>query len=295
MTDGMDDQDLPTNWRRWGVDDQRGTLNLIDAAATQRAVREVRTGRHVSMARTVTPVPFTAGGGPVGAAARMPAAVLQTIAFGGTRPAGITDALIVNTHNAGLTHLDAVAHMPVDGAVYPGVPLDDAITPLGVRHGSADPFGAGVVTRGVLLDLAPDDVPVAAQRRIDDADLEDALRRTGTDLHPGDAVAVRAAWDTDRPVGEPVPGLDRSAIGWLHAHDVSVYIGDIGDARPPSPPLPLHQIALARLGLPLVDAAALDELATACRAEQRWSFLLVLAPPRITGTTGIVVNPIAVF
>ncbi|GAA3311162.1 hypothetical protein GCM10020295_80160 [Streptomyces cinereospinus] len=57
----------------------------------------------------------------------------------------------------------------------------------------------------------------------------------------------------------------------------------------------MHQVALARLGLPLVDAAGLDELAEVCAALGRFSFMLVLAPPRITGTTGLLVNPIAVF
>ena len=291
----MTESDLPTNRGRWGADDQLGTLHLIDTAAVLRAVAEVRTGRHVSLARRVEPVPFTAASGPVGAPARMPAAVLQTLGYAGTRPVAVTDTLVVNTHNAGLTHLDALAHIPVDGTVYPGVPLDDAVTPAGVRHGSADPFGTGVVTRGVLLDLAPDDVPLDAGHRVGATDLDDALQRAGVDLQPGDAVAVRAAWDTDRPMGEPVPGLDLTAVEWLHRHDVSVYLGDIGDPRPPAFPLPVHQVALARLGLPLVDAAALNDLAAACRDEQRWSFLLVLAPPPIAGTTGLLVNPIAIF
>ncbi|MFI5660416.1 hypothetical protein [Streptomyces sp. NPDC051684] len=39
----------------------------------------------------------------------------------------------------------------------------------------------------------------------------------------------------------------------------------------------------------------LDRLAEACATLGRWSFMLVLAPPRITGITGLVVNPVAVF
>ena len=291
----MTEPDLPSNWGRWRTDDQLGTLNLIDDDARLRAAAEVISGRHVSLAKPVVPVPFTAAGGPVGASIRMPAAVLQTLGFGGTNPVGMTDTLIVNTHNAALTHLDAVSHMPIDRQIYPGVPLDDAITPLGVRHGSADPFGAGILTRGVLLDLAPDDQPAPSDQLIGSEDLDRVLDQTGVDLKPGDAVALRANWDVDRPMDEPVPGLDLSAIAWLHAHDVSIYLGDVGDPRPPTFPMPLHQVALARLGLPLVDAAALDDLAEACRSEQRYSFMLVLAPPPITGTTGLAVNPIAIF
>lgn len=59
----------------------------------------------------------------------MPAAVLQTVNFTGTHPMAMTDTLIVNVHHAASTHLDALAHMPVDGQVYPGVSVDDAVTP----------------------------------------------------------------------------------------------------------------------------------------------------------------------
>src|SRR6185369_5536956 len=169
-----------------------------------------------------------------------------------------------------------------------------AVTPTGVVHGSADPFGAGVVTRGVLLDLAPGG-SLPADRRIGAADLDAALERADTVLVAGDAVAVRGGWDTNRPLDQPVPGLDLSAVRWLAGHDVSVYIGDIGDARPMRFPMPMHQVALARLGLALVDAADLDELAEVGGRLNRSRFMLVLAPPRITGTTGLVVNPVAVF
>lgn len=66
--------------------------------------------------------------------------------FSGTRPLVMTDTLVVNTHNAALTHLDATAHIPVAGQVYPGVPLDDAVTAMGVQHGSADSRKTGIVT-----------------------------------------------------------------------------------------------------------------------------------------------------
>lgn len=72
----MTDTDLPSNWGRWGDVDQRGTLNLIDSDARVRATAEIRSGYHVSLARPADPVPFTAGLGPVGSPATMPAAVL---------------------------------------------------------------------------------------------------------------------------------------------------------------------------------------------------------------------------
>ena len=291
----MTEQRLPTNWGRWGADDELGTLNLIDDGAAARAADEVRDARHVSMARPVSPVALTTGLGPVGSTAMMPAAVMQVVNFTGTRPMALTDSLFINTHNAALTHIDSVAHMPDGDEVYPGVPIPEAVTPTGVRRGSSDHFGRGIVTRGVLVDLAADGGKLEEDRRIGAADLDAALEREAVTLLPGDAIAVRGGWDTNQPMHQPVPGLDLSAVRWLDEHGVSLYVGDIGDARPPNFPLPMHQVALARLGMPLVDAANLDELAEVCTALSRWSFMLVIAPPRITGTTGLVVNPVAIF
>src|SRR6185312_8542352 len=46
-----------SNKGRWGADDRRGTLNLIDAAAVQRGVAAVRTGTTLSLA-----IPFDENG-----------------------------------------------------------------------------------------------------------------------------------------------------------------------------------------------------------------------------------------
>jgi hypothetical protein len=72
-------------------------------------------------------------------------------------------------------------------------------------------------------------------------------------------------------------------------------------SKTPVPPLhpgahaPLHKIALVRLGMPLIDAANVEELAAVCTELSRYSFLLAAAPPRILGMTGVPVNPLAIF
>ncbi|MFJ9130285.1 hypothetical protein ACIRJS_40005 [Streptomyces sp. NPDC102340] len=100
----------------------------------------------------------------------------------------------------------------------------------------------------------------------------------------------------ERPVSEVEFEQGYRANALFDAHrDAPDFGYRFSDARPAQFPMPMHQIALARFGLPLVDAADLEALAQCCEASNRWSFMLVLAPPRITGTTGLVVNPIAVF
>ena len=292
----------PSNWGRWGDRDEAGTTNLIDDAARARAAAQVRTGRSTSLALALRPVPFAGGGGPMGQqTAALPAPVHHLITHTGSPPPAIVDVLMVNNHNLASTHLDALVHIPVPGPdglhVYPGVPLAGAVGATGITHGSTEPFSAGLLTRGVLLDLAPGGA-LPEGHGVTAADLDAAAGRARVRVEAGDAVVVRGGWVQHEHRGERVPGLTLEAVTWLHAHDVSLYLGDIGDALPPldpAVPMPLHRVGLARLGLPLVDAAAVEDLAAACEEEGRSTFMLVVAPPRITGVTGLPVNPIAVF
>jgi hypothetical protein len=57
----------------------------------------------------------------------------------------------------------------------------------------------------------------------------------------------------------------------------------------------LHRLGLGRLGLPLVDGTNGEELAAVCEEQGRYTFLFVAAVPRILGTTGLPVNPLAIF
>ena len=95
----------------------------------------------------------------------------------------------------------------------------------------------------------------------------------------------------------PVPGVSVGAVRWMHRRGVSLYTGDIEDARPLNPglPRPCTKIAPVRLGMPLIDAANVGELVAVRARLSRYSFLLALAPPGILGMTGIPVNPLAIF
>ncbi|MCD2195301.1 cyclase family protein [Actinomycetospora endophytica] len=294
MTDSESIDGL-SNWGRWGAEDELGTLNLITDETRARALREARTGRVVSLARPIDPASMM--GGPFAPPTPPSPPVQQAMLYTGVPPMGMAEVLVVTPHNPGLTHLDALVHIPVDGQVYPGRPLTDAVTPTGVLHGSTTAFADGVLTRGVLLDLAPDDrLPPA--HPVTGADLDAAEHRTGVRLEPGDALVVRGGWEFSRDPANPMPGMTLDAIAWMRHRDVSVYAGDIGDAHPPvdsQVPMPLHLVGLARLGMPLIDGAEVDALAAVCAELGRYAFLLTIAPPRLRGATGVPVNPQAIF
>lgn len=294
---GTVDLERLSNWGRWGSDDQRGCLNHITDAVRAAAVAEAHTGRTVTLARPVHPMPLAGGPFATGTAA-VPAAVSQAMTFTGTPPRALTDLLVINTHHASLTHLDALGHIPSDGHVYPGRPVSEVAGSNGLAHASTTAFAAGILTRGVLADLAPGGA-LSPGTPVTGADLDAALARTGTEIEPGDALVVRGGWDLATDHGtRPLPGMTTDAVAWMHDHRISLYLGDIGDAFPAldqAVPLPLHQIGLARLGLPLVDVAAVEELASTCAALERHRFLLILAPMPLHGATGVPVTPLAIF
>lgn len=290
MTDEM-----PSNWGRWGDTDERGAVNLITPEARARGAAEARTGVTVSLARVTTPFPLT--GGPLASTTATSTGVQTIMQFTGIGAPAMAEVMIVTTHHPEVTHLDAMGHWTTDGKVYPGVPATDSVGPLGVRHGAADVYADGIVTRGVLLDLAPGG-RLAPGHPVTGADLDAAAARAGVDVRSGDALVVRGGYDRVEDGDQALPGMTADAVRWMHEHGIAVYAGDIGDARPPLPgeaPGALHRFALGRLAIPLVDAADPSALAATCTRLGRWTFQFVVAVPRIAGTTGLPVNPLAVF
>lgn len=286
--------ELPSNWGRWGNDDELGTLNLITDEVRERAAREVRTGRSVSLAVPIHPAPVFSG--PFAPQTAEVSPVQQIMAYTGNPPLANADVMLVTNHHTMSTHLDALAHITVDGRVYPGRPANESVTMGGVQHGSTTAFAAGIVTRGVLLDLAVDG-PVPVDHAVTSQDLDAAEKRHGVRVESGDALVARFGWVATRYRGNPMPGMSIDALRWMHDRGVSVYAGDLADAHPPQPggPPAMHGVGLPRLGMPLIDAVDADELAAACAELGRYSFLFVAAPPRIHGMTGVPVNPVAIF
>lgn len=286
------------NWGRWGKDDQKGTLNLITPARRAAAVALARTGRTVSLARDLTAQPA------------LDHHMLLPLEWGKSSVA--LDYFGLVFHGVTITHVDALCHIDYDGKVYNGHPFKDSIKHGGVTWGAIDTTFDGIVTRGLLIDVAslrPEGY-VAAGKPVTPPDLEAAAERAGIRVEPGDVVVVRSGRATYErktgtpwaaPAGVPAPatrpGLHISCLEWLREKDVAAIAWDMMDERPVGYG-DLHfgvHLGIPILGLTLIDNTDPERLVAACREEQRSEFLFAALPLRIAGATGSPVNPVAVF
>ena len=296
-----------SNRGRWGPDDERGTLNLITAAAVQRGIAAARHGRAFSLA-----IPFDASG-PQWDTVNMPERINPELrthtvnhSFTGN-PADFTandDSFRMGTQAA--THWDSLAHAGYDGELYNGIPndvvrADTGATRLGIEH-----FGP-VVTRGILVDIArhhgvdwfEEPYPITAD------DLDAIVGAAGVTVESGDALLVRTGQMAHLRAGDkqrfsfPSPGLSVDTIEWIAEHDVAAVATDTitFEAYPGADPgcfMPVHMIHLRDMGLAQGQNWDLDALAADCAADGVITCLLVATPLPLTGAVGGPVAPTAV-
>jgi hypothetical protein len=80
------------------------------------------------------------------------------------------------------------------------------VSPAGVQHGSTAAFSEGILTRGILLDLA-EGGPLPEGYAVTADDLEAAERREGVLVESGDALVVRCGWEFTPDPDRPSPGI----------------------------------------------------------------------------------------
>jgi kynurenine formamidase len=289
------------NAGRWGNQDERGTLNLITADVRRAASSEVRTGITVSLAREMVHGEPEGGFGPI----TVDLVVLSDSVLGPSDGSVVWagEQMSLFYHGWSYTHIDALTHLAYHGRGYNNAASAHA-PPVGQARNSVAAMRDGIVARGVLIDLpALKGVPyVAPGGAITAADFEAWEERTGVRVRPGDILLVRSGrWSAAASAANVTgsAGIHPSAAAWLHARGVAA-LGDEGgtDTTPTAVAginSPLHVLALVGMGMPLIENLDLDRLASEAAAQNRWTFLLVIAPINVRGATGSAVNPIAIF
>ncbi|MBM4337699.1 MAG: cyclase family protein [Deltaproteobacteria bacterium] len=284
-----------SNWGRFGARDQLGTLNLITPEKRVAAARLVRSGRTVSASRPLPTLPGPENPNPV--AHHMTGTATE--GWGG-------DYFAIAPHGFATSHIDALCHIFHEGKLYNGYPIE-SVTAHGALELGIHELSSGVVSRGILLDVPRSrGVPfLDSGEPIFPDDLERAERDARLRVEPGDLLLVRTGRWALRDARGPwdprvsLAGLDASCLPWLHERGVAALgcdgVSDVIPSRVPGVGLPIHSVAIAALGLHLIDNLELEPLASACAAEARWEFLLTLAPLVLLRGTASPLNPIAVF
>ena len=294
-----------SNWGRWGPDDERGTLNYITAEHVRAAAGLVRSGRSVSLA-----IPINTVAGPDNPNPAIHA-MMQAHDVGTDlgEPRFALDWLACACHGDCHTHIDALCHISYKGRLYNGLPAT-SVTSQGPTRYDIAACAHGIVGRGVLLDiprlrevewLEPGEAVWADE-------LEAAERAQGVHVSEGDMLLFRTGhhrrrlalgpWDNTY-LGEGKAGLHPTALRFLHERKVAAFLPDgDGEVVPSSVEgvaYPIHALQVAAMGMACADSLQFEELAPICEQEQRWEFMVVLAPLRLPRGTGSLFNPIAIF
>src|SRR6185503_12236473 len=280
---------------KWGANDQRGSGNHMKPESVLRAVKLIRTGEVIDLARVLrTDMPFSVG-------RQFEMLTKRTTMNSGSNRRGSNEEIMFTEMGQVGTQFDGFTHQTIGDSLYNCVKMDDVATRGGFTKLGIENVGS-LITRGVLIDVAalkgvemmPATYPITV------ADLQAALQRQKIALQPGDAVIVNSGWgrlwDTE---GERYlktnPGLTTAAAEWLAKQDpmlIGMDNGPVSVTPDPDPNLnnPVHQIALVVHGIHLLENLKLDELA----GKQVYEFAFVMQPLKIKGATGSTVAPIAI-
>jgi kynurenine formamidase len=286
----------------WGPQDRRGALNNLSASRLVAAAAQVQQGRTVSLAAQVEHE----------ASADNPEPWVHELTHPDTGPDAdrgldfAMDRLSLNIHGNADSHIDALCHVVYDGAVYNNL-VPDSWTADGAGELFIDAAGQGIAGRGVLLDI-----PrlrgvqwLEPGQHVTAEDLTGAEASQDVRVGAGDLLFIRVGhrrrrrvlgpWDT----ASARAGLHPSAMELLADRQIAVLGSDGNNDTAPSAAdgidFPVHVLALRALGLLLLDYLQFEDLAPACAAAGRWSFLCVIAPLRLPTGTGSPVNPIAIL
>ena len=293
------------NWGRWGLDDERGTLNYITPETIRAAAGLVRSGRSVSMA---LPINKVAGPDNPHPAVHYMVQTYDVRSCLG-EPQFCTDFLACEFHGDCHTHIDALCHIAYRGQLYNGKPAD-RVTSQGPLVEDITAYANGIVGRGVLLDiprlrglkwLEPGEAVTAEE-------LEAAEKAQGVRLGEGDIFVFRTghhrrrlelgSWNNTY-TGEGKAGLHATAMRLLHERRVAAFFPDGDGETVPSNvegvAYPVHALQIAAMGMACSDSLQFEEIMPVCEQEQRWEFMVVAAPLRLPRGTGSLFNPLAIF
>ena len=306
------------NWGDYGIDDRLGRLNELTDDCVLRAAAEIRTGKRFCLS-----LPLDYPGGNVVNPNRYPPERSAVDRFG--RPAedfplrlqregarGLVNDDLVMLYTQYSTQWDAFghigAHFDADGdgneepryynAQYPA----PDIAPFAVM---------GLQGRGVMVDLRRHFGDEEAL--VTHAMLEEVMREQNVVVEAGDILCLHTGYaqrlldwgkQPDEKAAHEIcaalDGADPVLQRWIAESGIAALVGDnkAVERSPaiwretPSHALPLHELCLFKLGIPLGELWYLTELAGWLQAHGRTRFFLTGPPLRLPRAVGSPATPI---
>jgi kynurenine formamidase len=306
-------KDSPTNWGKWGSDDEVGALNYLGPEQVLAAVRLVSSGKVFTLQRMIG----DPKGDPVWPG-RTPAERIQVLdesnwdegRGGPAYPGGLHYADDkIDAYLQGSTQYDALGHLWYGGQIYNG--YDARTTVGGLDKASVAPIAErGVVGRAVLLDMARfrGKPTLDKGETFTHQDLQDCAKAQGVEIQPRDILIIRTNFlQLFHEQGESFyegfnePGLVYSPelVQWFQEMEIPNLVTDTIANEVTTDPnngvaLVLHSALMRNLGVTLTEIADLERLAADCAEDGRYAFLYVAAPLNIAKAAGSPVNPVVI-
>lgn len=203
-------------------------------------------------------------------------------------------------------HVDALAHMTIgdDNHWFGGGNTAEHLGDRGPTLGDGSklpPF----IRRGIMLDVPAHRGVTAlpAHEPVDADELQAVARAQGVEVRAGDVVLIRSGymsgWPDPEKLAEHVTaGPDISAARWLLEQGVVAVGSDTEtfevqpapDLGTPENPQPVHTLLLIENAIYLFESIYLEELSQA----KVYEFLFIALPLKIKGTTGSMLDPVAI-
>ncbi len=291
----------------WGPDDEIGTLNMMTDASRFDILKQIAGGKvydlsvdlHVGM-----PGCCSAFGDPTyqiwmtHTPKRTPAGphspkTSELVSYSG-------DAISMYTHTG--THIDTLNHFGLHGQIWNQTHADEALGTRGWSKSGADKYPP-IIARGVLIDVAASKgVPhLPESYAITAADLQEALKKQGATLRPGDVVLIRTGlmslWpDATKYRLDNQAGLSLEAAQWLVEGQQAMLLGadNFGiehfPSKTPDNFVPVHTYLFAERGVSVIEVMWLEDLAK----DQVYEFVFIAASLKLQGATGAPLRPLAI-
>lgn len=305
-------KDSPSNWGKWGADDEVGSLNYLGPEQAVAAAGLIRSGKVFTLQRLIG----DPKGDPVWPG-RTPAErtqILDESSWDGDEapmfPGGLHYADDkINAFLQGSTQYDALGHVWYDGQLYNG--YDARTTVGGLDKASVEPIAQrGVVGRAVLLDMAR----FRGKKTLDSAETythEDLLAcaaAQGVELRKRDILMIRTNYlqlffdlGDEFYEGFCEPGLVYSpeTVEWFQEMEIPNLVTDTIANEVTTDPnngvaLVLHNALMRNLGIAFTEITDLEKLAEDCAADGVYEVFYAAAPLKVALGSGSPVNPIVI-